>query len=66
MMPTASRNGGRKGLLGKHGQLWQSQHQQAPGQLTDQAVESQSFGENEDQNHAHKQLWLLGIGSVVC
>jgi hypothetical protein len=30
----------------------------------DEAVESKSFGEDEDEDHAHKQLWLLRIGPV--
>merc|ERR1719162_1635700 len=32
-------------------------------QANDEAIESESFCENEDQNHADKQAWLLGIGS---
>jgi hypothetical protein len=28
----------------------------------DEAIESKSFGKDEDENHAHKQLWLLSIG----
>ena len=42
------------------------EHSTAPddntASLTDQAVQSQRFRENQDQNHAHKQLGLLGVG----
>lgn len=33
---------------------------------TDQAVQRQGLSENEDENHAYKQLGLLGIGTHAC
>jgi hypothetical protein len=29
---------------------------------TNQAIQGQRLSENEDQDHAHKQLWLLRVG----
>jgi hypothetical protein len=27
-----------------------------------EAVESKSFGKDEDEDHAHEQFWLLSVG----
>jgi hypothetical protein len=32
---------------------------------TNQAIQGQRLSENEDQDHAHKQLWLLRIGPAL-
>ncbi len=34
----------------------------ASGRLTDEAIQRQRLGENEDKDHAHKQLGLLRVG----
>ena len=31
--------------------------------LTNQSIQRQCLCENKDENHAHKQLWLLCIGT---
>lgn len=36
-----------------------------PPPLTNQTIQSQSLSENQNQDHAHKQLGLLGIGPVA-
>jgi len=28
------------------------------------AIESQSFGKDEDEDHSNKKLWLLSVGSA--
>ena len=35
----------------------------SPPPRTDQPVQRQRLGENEDQDHAHKQLGLLRVGA---
>jgi hypothetical protein len=27
----------------------------------DEPIESKRFGKNEDEDHTHEQLWLLGV-----